>query len=273
MPFFLVGFHLFYGNFSQTDLIFGIVVQGHVRNVRKNHEKMRSYFLGEALSRKVLVDNSFDSGKKAFLAGNHGNPPASGSYYHGASFHKLSNDRNFHNMLGIGRRNHSPPSSAGVLDPMLPFFLYTPLSFFFGKERSHGFGGVFESGIVRIHLYLGYHAYRLMPFETFFGHNVSKALAKHIPDESLGFGTANIHGHGRHLPAAKLGVTKINIDTDGRLVWTRVHREFFRDKPEEFDFRPPGKVFMEEYNKFIVSRNELLGSAGQLAAVRAVVKK
>ncbi len=76
-----------------------------------------------------------------------------------------------------------------------------------------------------------------------------------------------------YLPAAKLGVTKINIDTDGRLVWTRVHREFFRDKPEEFDFRPPGKVFMEEYNKFIVSRNELLGSAGQLAAVRAVVKK
>ena len=34
-----------------------------------------------------------------------------------------------------------------------------------------------------------------------------------------------------YLPAAKLGVTKINIDTDGRLVWTRVHREFFRDKP------------------------------------------
>ena len=27
--------------------------------------------------------------------------------------------------------------------------------------------------------------------------------------------------------ASELGVTKINIDTDGRLVWTRVHREFF----------------------------------------------
>ena len=25
-----------------------------------------------------------------------------------------------------------------------------------------------------------------------------------------------------HVPAAKLGVTKVNIDTDGRLVWTRV---------------------------------------------------
>jgi len=44
-----------------------------------------------------------------------------------------------------------------------------------------------------------------------------------------------------YLPAAKLGVTKVNIDTDGRLVWTRVHREFFRDKPAEFDFRPPAR--------------------------------
>jgi len=76
-----------------------------------------------------------------------------------------------------------------------------------------------------------------------------------------------------YLPAAKLGVTKVNIDTDGRLVWTRVHREFFRDKPGEFDFRPPGKVFIDEYAKFIASRNQLLGSAGQLDDVRSKVKK
>jgi fructose-bisphosphate aldolase class II len=76
-----------------------------------------------------------------------------------------------------------------------------------------------------------------------------------------------------YLPAAKLGVTKVNIDTDGRLVWTRVHREFFRDKPAEFDFRPPGKIFMDEYAKFIASRNELLGSAGHLDEVRAALKK
>ncbi len=71
-----------------------------------------------------------------------------------------------------------------------------------------------------------------------------------------------------YLPAAKLGVTKINIDTDGRLVWTRVHREFFRDKPEEFDFRPPGKIFIQEYANFISSRNKLLGAAGQLGDLR-----
>ena len=74
----------------------------------------------------------------------------------------------------------------------------------------------------------------------------------------------------QYLPAAKLGVCKVNIDTDGRLVWTRVHREFFRDKPKEFDLRPPGKIFMAEYAKFIASRNELLGSAGQLDSVYAL---
>jgi fructose-bisphosphate aldolase, class II len=75
-----------------------------------------------------------------------------------------------------------------------------------------------------------------------------------------------------YLPAAKLGVTKVNIDTDGRLVWTRVHREFFRDHPEQFDFRPPGKIFMQAYADFIARKNEKLGSAGTLDEVRASVK-
>ncbi len=68
--------------------------------------------------------------------------------------------------------------------------------------------------------------------------------------------------------AAELGVTKINIDTDGRLVWTRVHREYFLQHPENFDLRPVGKVFMEEYANFIAAKNEKLGSAGQLEDVR-----
>ena len=68
--------------------------------------------------------------------------------------------------------------------------------------------------------------------------------------------------------AAELGVTKVNIDTDGRLVWTRVHREFFKEKPEGFDLRQPGKIFMSEYANFIAGKNEKLGSAGQLENVR-----
>ena len=71
--------------------------------------------------------------------------------------------------------------------------------------------------------------------------------------------------------AAKLGVTKVNIDTDGRLVWTRVHREYFLAHPENFDLRPVGKEFMAEYAKFIASKNEYLGSAGQLEAVRKML--
>jgi fructose-bisphosphate aldolase class II len=69
--------------------------------------------------------------------------------------------------------------------------------------------------------------------------------------------------------AAQLGVTKVNIDTDGRLVWTRVHREFFLQNPEKFDLRDPGKTFMTEYANFIAHKNRKLGSAGQLAAARA----
>jgi fructose-bisphosphate aldolase class II len=73
--------------------------------------------------------------------------------------------------------------------------------------------------------------------------------------------------------AAELGVTKVNIDTDGRLVWTRVHREYFRDKPAEFDLRGPGKIFMKAYADFIAHKNEKLGSAGKLDEVRAHVTK
>ncbi|HPX65377.1 MAG TPA: ketose-bisphosphate aldolase [Anaerolineaceae bacterium] len=97
-----------------------------------------------------------------------------------------------------------------------------------------------------------------------------------VPEEEV----ARINAAGGHIAGAKgvdatqfkaaseLGVVKINIDTDGRLVWTRVHREFFRDKPEKFDLRDPGKIFMSEYANFIAAKNELLGSAGKLEEVR-----
>ena len=71
-----------------------------------------------------------------------------------------------------------------------------------------------------------------------------------------------------YLPAAKLGVCKVNIDTDGRLVWCAVYREAFQQHPEDFDPRTPGKPFMQEYAKYITHKNKMLGSAGQLDAVR-----
>ncbi|XOU94989.1 MAG: class II fructose-bisphosphate aldolase [Candidatus Kerfeldbacteria bacterium] len=72
--------------------------------------------------------------------------------------------------------------------------------------------------------------------------------------------------------ASELGVTKINIDTDGRLVWCRVHREYFRDNPKEFDLRKPGEIFMDEYANYIIHKNRMLGSAGQLEDVRTNLK-
>jgi fructose-bisphosphate aldolase class II len=72
----------------------------------------------------------------------------------------------------------------------------------------------------------------------------------------------------QYLPAAKLGVCKINIDTDGRLVWCAIHRESFRDDPANFDLRPPGKLFMAAYANYIIHKNQMLGSAGQLEPLR-----
>ncbi len=73
--------------------------------------------------------------------------------------------------------------------------------------------------------------------------------------------------------AIPLGVTKVNIDTDGRLVWTRVHREHFRDYPENFDFRKPGKAFVEAYAEFIVHKSRKLNSFGQLEVVRQALQQ
>ncbi|MEG3657616.1 class II fructose-bisphosphate aldolase [Arenibacter palladensis] len=59
------------------------------------------------------------------------------------------------------------------------------------------------------------------------------------------------------------GVCKINIATDTRLLWTRVHREFFRDTPELFDPVMPGKTYMGEYEKFMLEKFDLLGATGK----------
>lgn len=65
------------------------------------------------------------------------------------------------------------------------------------------------------------------------------------------------------LEAIPLGICKINIATDMRLLWTMVNREFFRDKPDEFAPTTPGKVFMEEYKKFMLKKFDLFGCSGK----------
>jgi fructose-bisphosphate aldolase class II len=60
------------------------------------------------------------------------------------------------------------------------------------------------------------------------------------------------------------GVCKINIATDTRLLWTRVHREFFKTTPELFDPVVPGKTYMGEYEKFMLEKFDLLGATGKV---------
>ncbi|MBU0474625.1 MAG: class II fructose-bisphosphate aldolase [Bacteroidetes bacterium] len=54
--------------------------------------------------------------------------------------------------------------------------------------------------------------------------------------------------------AIQLGVCKINIATDLRLIWTRVHREFFNESPELFDPIIPGKKYINELESFVAAK-------------------
>ncbi len=68
--------------------------------------------------------------------------------------------------------------------------------------------------------------------------------------------------------AISYGVCKVNIATDARLIWTRVNREFFNKTPEQFDPIIPGKTYMEELEKFILQKFELLGSSGKANLIK-----
>ena len=64
--------------------------------------------------------------------------------------------------------------------------------------------------------------------------------------------------------AAKSAVCKINIDSDGCLVFTAIIRKVFKDKTAEFDPRKYLGPAREELAKMIVEKNtEVLGSAGK----------
>jgi fructose-bisphosphate aldolase class II len=70
------------------------------------------------------------------------------------------------------------------------------------------------------------------------------------------------------IKAIELGVCKINIATDARLIWTRVHREFFELSPAQFDPIIPGKTFINEFEKFNLEKFELLKATGKASAIK-----
>lgn len=65
------------------------------------------------------------------------------------------------------------------------------------------------------------------------------------------------------LQAIELGVCKINIATDARLIWTRVNREFFKYNPAKFEPIIPGKAYSEAIEEFCIEKFELLKSIGK----------
>lgn len=63
--------------------------------------------------------------------------------------------------------------------------------------------------------------------------------------------------------AIGLGVCKVNIATDLRILWARVHREFFAHQPELFDPVMPGRIYIDELEKLCVDKFKKLGSIGK----------
>ena len=62
------------------------------------------------------------------------------------------------------------------------------------------------------------------------------------------------------LEAIGYGICKVNIATDMRLIWTRIHREFFRDTPELFDMVVPGRAYMTALESFVAQKCTFLKS-------------
>lgn len=63
--------------------------------------------------------------------------------------------------------------------------------------------------------------------------------------------------------AIQYGVCKVNIATDARIIWARVHREFFKKSPEAFDPIVPGKEYIQELERCFIEKFDLLGSTGK----------
>ncbi|MEO8961906.1 MAG: class II fructose-bisphosphate aldolase [Ginsengibacter sp.] len=64
------------------------------------------------------------------------------------------------------------------------------------------------------------------------------------------------------------GICKVNIATDLRLLWTKVHRKFFAEQPELFDPVIPGKEYMIACKELMIERFEVLGSKGKSSSIK-----
>ncbi|MCL7986364.1 class II fructose-bisphosphate aldolase [Sphingobacterium sp. lm-10] len=68
--------------------------------------------------------------------------------------------------------------------------------------------------------------------------------------------------------AIGFGVCKVNVATDLRVLWTRVHREFFANQPQVFDPVAPGKLYIDALTKFCMDKFQCLNSVEKAAYFR-----
>lgn len=79
---------------------------------------------------------------------------------------------------------------------------------------------------------------------------------------NLGSGTSGVPSL-EIKKAITYGICKVNIATDARIIWTRVHREYFNNHPEQFDPVPPGRIYMDELEKLYIEKFNLLGATNK----------
>tara|TARA_B100001029_G_C15063449_1_gene460823 strand:+ start:18 stop:965 length:948 start_codon:yes stop_codon:yes gene_type:complete len=89
--------------------------------------------------------------------------------------------------------------------------------------------------------------------------NLDEIKRINLSGGNLDSGTAGVPSD-EIVKAINYGVCKINIATDLRLLWARVHREFFKNSPNLFDPVIPGKKYIEEFEKFMIKKFDLFGS-------------
>ena len=73
--------------------------------------------------------------------------------------------------------------------------------------------------------------------------------------------------------AIALGINKINVDTDGRLVVTATIRKFFAENPDKFDPRDYLKPAREALSKIISQRMQDFSTAGHIKDVKTITLK
>ncbi|MEO5782434.1 MAG: class II fructose-bisphosphate aldolase [Ginsengibacter sp.] len=67
--------------------------------------------------------------------------------------------------------------------------------------------------------------------------------------------------------AINYGICKVNIATDLRLLWAKVHRKFFIEQPDLFDPVLPGKEYMKACKELLINKFEILGAAGKASLI------